>query len=59
MIGALTLFIFGIVATIFSFIGSDAVNFVFAITGLVLGILYMILGIFGVVRVTKKQEGSY
>jgi len=59
MIGAGTLFAFSIIAAIFFSIGSDAVNFVFQITGLVLGILYAILGVFGIVKVTKSQEGSY
>lgn len=59
MIGALTLLVYGIIATIFWSIGSNTVNLIFSIIGLILGVLYMILGIFGIIKVVQKQEGSY
>lgn len=67
IIGAAVIFIYSIVSMLIIRLvfdvtgfgtGSDIIVMFLRIGGLVLGILYLILGIFGIVAVTKSQEGD-
>lgn len=60
IIGAIVLFAYALVTYIIgSIVKSDALWTVFSIIGLVLGILYLVLGIFGVISTVKSQEGKW
>ena len=59
MIGAAVLLIFTIVATIMLNIDSDALETIFRVVGLGLGLAYALIGIFGIIHAINNQKGSY
>ena len=59
IVGALILLTFAIIAMMFGLFHIHVINLLFEIIGLTLGILYAIVGIFGLIKVIDKQEGNY
>ena len=59
IIGAIILFIWYLIAVILgSIIDNSGFHTILNVVGLVLGILYLVLGVFVIITVVKSQEGS-
>lgn len=58
--GAIVLFVWALVSTILTYaVDTHVVWWLFGLIGLVLGILYLVLGVFGIISTIKSQEKQW